>query len=364
VYPYREGQSFVRNAWYVAAWSDEIGRELMSRTILGEPVLLYRTEAGDAVAMSGLCAHRRFPLDQGTLVGDDVRCRYHGFTFGPDGRCVDIPTQPIVPDRCRVDAFPLVERWAWAWIWLGDPSRADVALIPDHDAIGLSADRCLVQAFMVPIGGRAAIINENLLDLTHIPYLHRPADDPGGEGFGGQLSAVTDEVSEDATGRRQRSVRTMDVAPERTLAPMRDLDEPVRFTLAADFYAPSFHAISLRYEERKPDGSAGRPLVHLGKYHAITPATESSCYYFFAQSRDFALDDAELSARQVAHDLAVIMEDKAAAELVEPLLDRPHRTPEFSCMADAGALRARRTIQRMLDAEVEGSPDRRLRVQR
>jgi len=33
---------FVRNAWYVAAWSAEVGRSLLSRRILGEPVVMFR----------------------------------------------------------------------------------------------------------------------------------------------------------------------------------------------------------------------------------------------------------------------------------------------------------------------------------
>jgi nitrite reductase/ring-hydroxylating ferredoxin subunit len=50
---------FVKNAWYVAGWSHEIGRMPLERWIIGEPVVLYRTEAGRAVALEDRCAHRR-----------------------------------------------------------------------------------------------------------------------------------------------------------------------------------------------------------------------------------------------------------------------------------------------------------------
>ena len=82
--------SIVRDQWYVAAYGREVGRELFSRTICGESILFWRTEAGAVTAMSDRCVHRRFPLSQqpSHLVGDTVVCGYHGFTYGADGGCV------------------------------------------------------------------------------------------------------------------------------------------------------------------------------------------------------------------------------------------------------------------------------------
>lgn len=52
---------FLRDYWYVAAWSDEVGRTPLARTVLGEDIMIYRTEAGTAVALENRCAHRRLP---------------------------------------------------------------------------------------------------------------------------------------------------------------------------------------------------------------------------------------------------------------------------------------------------------------
>ena len=49
---------FLRNAWYVAAWSHEVGQKLMDRTLLGESVCLYRKEDGTAVPIGNMCTHR------------------------------------------------------------------------------------------------------------------------------------------------------------------------------------------------------------------------------------------------------------------------------------------------------------------
>src|SRR5680860_838798 len=96
-------ESFVRNQWYVAAYGREIGRDLFDRTICGESILFWRTEAGEVTAMADRCVHRRFPLSEAPsrLVGDTVVCGYHGFTYGADGACVAVPGQTVTvpPDR-------------------------------------------------------------------------------------------------------------------------------------------------------------------------------------------------------------------------------------------------------------------------
>ncbi|HEY0359512.1 MAG TPA: Rieske 2Fe-2S domain-containing protein, partial [Mycobacteriales bacterium] len=81
--------TFVRDQWYVAAYTHEVGREeILGRTILGEPIAFYRTEGGEAVALADRCVHRRFPLSESRLDGDNVVCGYHGFTYDQAGSCV------------------------------------------------------------------------------------------------------------------------------------------------------------------------------------------------------------------------------------------------------------------------------------
>ncbi|MBA3504479.1 MAG: Rieske 2Fe-2S domain-containing protein [Betaproteobacteria bacterium] len=56
---------FVGNAWYAIAWADEVARALLSRTVINERVVLYRTLAGAPVALEDRCAHRHLPLSMG-----------------------------------------------------------------------------------------------------------------------------------------------------------------------------------------------------------------------------------------------------------------------------------------------------------
>ena len=90
------------NCWYVAATSDEVGEDLLARRLLDRPVVLYRRSSGDVVAMEDRCVHRAYPLSEGRRDGDRVVCGYHGFSYGPDGCLVDVPSQESVPPG----AFP------------------------------------------------------------------------------------------------------------------------------------------------------------------------------------------------------------------------------------------------------------------
>jgi len=74
------------NALYAAGWSDGLAEgQLVARTIMGEPIVLYR-KADDGVAGDrGRCAHRFAPLSMGKIVnGDRIQCPYHGLEY--DGR--------------------------------------------------------------------------------------------------------------------------------------------------------------------------------------------------------------------------------------------------------------------------------------
>src|SRR5262249_25748529 len=71
--------TYLRNAWYVAAWSDDLADgQLIGRTILKQPVVLYRSADGKVAALEDRCPHRFAPLHMGKIVGGDrIQCPYH-----------------------------------------------------------------------------------------------------------------------------------------------------------------------------------------------------------------------------------------------------------------------------------------------
>jgi phenylpropionate dioxygenase-like ring-hydroxylating dioxygenase large terminal subunit len=121
---------YLHDNWYVAAFAEEVTRVPLRRTLLDESVVLYRTEAGGAVALSDVCPHRRAPLHLGRLHGDVIACPYHGLRFDPSGKCVHNPNFNNPAPAIRAKRYPAVERDDMIWLWMGAEENAD----PDHRA--------------------------------------------------------------------------------------------------------------------------------------------------------------------------------------------------------------------------------------
>ena len=106
--------NFCRNRWYAAVESSELTDNIVTRTIMNEPVLLTRNQEKMPVALMDQCPHRFYPLSQGQRDCDILQCRYHGLRFDLNsGHCVDIPTQDTIPDRAHVRTYPLFERYGF-----------------------------------------------------------------------------------------------------------------------------------------------------------------------------------------------------------------------------------------------------------
>ena len=161
----------LRNAWYIGAWADELGDKPLSRRICSDPVVLFRDGSGKAAALADRCCHRAAPLHLGNLVEAGIQCGYHGLVFDATGRCVAIPGQKLIPQDAQVRSYPAVERDQLVWLWMGDPALADPAKIVDFPYHNDPAHWPNKHA-VYPIKGNYMLMVDNLMDLTHLGYLH------------------------------------------------------------------------------------------------------------------------------------------------------------------------------------------------
>lgn len=160
---------FLYNAWYVAAWSSEVTSKPLGRTLLNEPIVLFRGADGVLFALEDRCCHRAMPLSCGQVIGNDIRCEYHGMKFNGAGVCVEIPGQPIIPRNAKVRSFPVAERDDIVWIWMGEAARADVALIPSYPWHAKWPYKSKTER----IECNYLLLSDNLLDQTHAAYVHK-----------------------------------------------------------------------------------------------------------------------------------------------------------------------------------------------
>ena len=78
-------QDFVRDQWYAAAWSTELGDRPLARHILGERVVFFRQPDGVIGALEDRCPHRMAPLSMGECADGGKRGRMRGDGTGPSG---------------------------------------------------------------------------------------------------------------------------------------------------------------------------------------------------------------------------------------------------------------------------------------
>lgn len=355
MYPFGTEKTIVRNRWYIAAFASEVTRDPMERTLLGKPVVFYRTEAGAAVAMYGLCPHRYFPLAKGRIEGDAIVCNYHGFTFGSNGKCVLMPSQGTGAGFCQ-PTYRIEERGPLLWIWMGDEERCDPALIPPYEDFGLDQPGWRSFAFNhVHMNGRYQLLVDNLMDLTHIEFVHGHV--AGGETL---TAAALREEERPRSYRNERSIRMPWSPLTVTLyGPQAEYEEGRESIVRTDFYGPEL----IRTGWPLYSSVAGRSALDdgLGEFwilHGITPETERSTHYFGFSTRNYRLEDAELDNWQLQSDIFIRRQDMEAIEAVEARLDwAATQQRELLAKSDGPAIKVRRKIQAMLDAEVKLSAD-------
>jgi phenylpropionate dioxygenase-like ring-hydroxylating dioxygenase large terminal subunit len=156
--------------WYPLAWSREIKPgKILGRRFAGEPVALYRTQTGRLAALEDRCAHRQVPLHMGTVVGETLKCGYHGWSYDCSGACIDVPyLSGRLPNGVR--RYPVREIDGLIFIFPGDPAAAE-ASAPAR--LGSSSDRRYrTRELNREVACHYSFMHENLFDMNH-QFLHR-----------------------------------------------------------------------------------------------------------------------------------------------------------------------------------------------
>ncbi|GGC01397.1 (2Fe-2S)-binding protein [Novosphingobium endophyticum] len=338
---------FIFDEWYVAAFSDDVGRALLPRKLLGKNVLLYRTAGGEVVALDDRCAHRSYPLSDGTLEGDTVVCGYHGFRYDAKGDCIEVPAMAKCPRSIGVKRYALVERGPLLWVWMGNAEAADPALIPDTSYHTSPEWACSKEYLHLP--GNYVSLHENLLDLTHLSYIHAKS-------FGSPEYARAPYTTELGYGRftvRREVIPT--VLPPVWADPMglTGVTTAARIAVSA-FESPGLHRVTTSfYDSAVPEGE--RVVGTICTSHIPTPETRTSTHYHIVHGRNFALDDTV--ATQVMHDrlFTAFREDVDALTKVEVVLEEtaPEDFYEISVPTDGPSVAMRRYLLQRADAEAQ-----------
>jgi vanillate O-demethylase monooxygenase subunit len=342
-----ESDAYLRNAWYMAGWSHEVGADLLSRRLLGDPTLLFRKLDGTVAALVDRCPHRFAPLSLGERAGDSVVCPYHGLTFGADGTCVRNPFAKELPKGAAVRSFPTREQDGIVWLWPGDPAVAGSVNPPDFSMLFIEGHGAPITGHL-PMRADYQFGTDNLMDLSHIEFVHK-----GSFAGRGVIFAGTHSVTEQG-GTLHSDWWMPDVpAPPHTFGaydPRMRCDHwlEMRWDPPASMYLQI--GACPKGEER-----SGGVIAH--QAHILTPESEASAHYFWATTRTMPPSEDGDAILYGMMSEAFTAEDKPIIEAAYANLDGADfwdMKPAFLGI-DAGGTRARRTLQKLIAQERAGS---------
>ena len=345
---------WLRNCWYVIAWEHEIPADgFVARTVLGEPLLVYRTSAGRLTVLEDRCCHRQAPLSKGRREGDCIRCGYHGLKFDADGACVEVPGMEQPPQAARVKTYPVTLRNKWVFVWMGDAARADLGLLPDNFSCN-AADWHYKPGYMhyeTPY----LLICDNLLDFSHLSYVHEKT-------LGGSAAIALARPSiETVTERGQRGLRVSrhvpNVPPPPYYSKIRQLSTNVDRWFIYDFLLPG---TLLMRSGGRPVADAADDLRHAVQLHScqtLTPETATTTHYFFQQAYQADAPDPGVTEGIYQSLIAAFNEDRDMISAQHRSLAQAPAAPMLPLYMDSALMQFRRLVEAQAGLEAGSRGD-------
>jgi vanillate O-demethylase monooxygenase subunit len=329
---------YLRNTWYQAAWSYELGEKPLARTILGVPLLLFRSE-GRPSAIFDRCPHRFAPLSAGKLENGVIECGYHGLAFDGSGRCVRNPHGPIT-SAMRTPAFPVVERYHGIWIWFGDADAADIDLLPDLSYIDDIPESARILMYM-PTAANYRLLTDNIMDLSHADFLHPTT-------LGGVIADSKFRQYDRGNGLVAEWVNLDCLAPG---VWQGKIPHPAKidYYIDVEWQAPAVMTLS---NTVVPTGNQITTADCYKSLHNMTPETDKSTHYFACTARPDHFPDDSSKMKELLEQ-AFLREDKPMVEAQQ----RRIGDADFWSLRpillniDTAGVKARRRLDRLIAEE-------------
>ena len=315
----------LRPYWYPVALSSEIESGPAAVTILDEQVVVYRS-LGGVHALEDLCLHRGSRLSLGAVRDGCIVCPHRGWTYGPDGRCVDIPSLRAgqqVPAAVSVRSYRACEQFGLVWVALEEP-RLPVPEFPEYD----DDDYRVFLAARWDWSASAGRLVENSLDIAHLPWVHSgmlgDRDTPG-------VIEPYNFTDQPYTGEHRNAGFTFEW----------DWEEVDR----SQYGRPGerLHYKSRLYMPYTRRNTMYAPKGNLTLYQPTLPVSAGRVVFWYFMARNHSLDVPDshfgsFSADLLSHD-KVIVENQRPSTLPVDLAEEVHLR-----VADSVSLRYRRAL--------------------
>jgi 3-ketosteroid 9alpha-monooxygenase subunit A len=179
---YGIGEFDFPRGWFMIADSEEVVVKPEAVRFFGRDLVLYRGNSGKVHLLDAYCPHMGAHLAVNTtsyvvrdgqqIEGDSIRCPYHAWRFGPDGKCDDIPYYDKIPKAACVKSWPIVEQNGIIFVW-HDPENGvpefDVPYIEEWDDpswVHWKIDR------LGTLASHPQEVLDNMSDVSHFKPTH------------------------------------------------------------------------------------------------------------------------------------------------------------------------------------------------
>jgi len=303
--------------WYAALASSRLTHAPAAVRVLDQSLVLFRDQDGRPHAVRDRCIHRGARLRLGEVTEGALACRYHGWRFAGDGRCVHIPSLTAgeaIPEGSGVRAFPCLESEGYVWAWMGD-QLPGLALEPIE-----AFDQFDWVQGALELKCTALLAIENNLDWCHPVFAHPKTH---GMYFINQAMGFQEQTIEVRLSGRGICV----FAP-----PTADADAPPDPTVSLTFALPDRVTVAFSLGSQGP----ARIVMHL------VPTGAATCRQEWLASTGPA--DPARGPRIVWTDETnpIFEQDRQLLESIQEARTREGRGSEWSVEADVPTLLARR----------------------
>ncbi|SDL90834.1 3-ketosteroid 9alpha-monooxygenase subunit A [Oryzisolibacter propanilivorax] len=185
---YRLGEFTFPRGWFMISDSEALNtHKPVAVRFFGQDFALYRgRESGKVVLLDAYCPHMKthlaarnttsyVVLDGGgsNVEGDGIRCPYHGWRFGADGKCNHIPYHDgPIPAAAAVKSWRVEERYGAVWVWYDPEGGEPDYPLPQFDYWD---DESVVNGVWDQVGELAQHPQEvvdNICDYGHLSPIH------------------------------------------------------------------------------------------------------------------------------------------------------------------------------------------------
>jgi vanillate O-demethylase monooxygenase subunit len=262
-----------------------------------------------------------------------------------------MPAQETLNPSASVTSYPVVDKHRFVWVWTGDPALADPDLVPDMhwnlDPEWAGDGKTILAKCDY------RLVVDNLMDLTHEAFVH--------------TTSIANEELNEAPFTVAKTERTVTVTKW-----MHDIEAPpfwanqlkTRFPdyegrvdrwQIINYEAPSTICIDVgvaKVGTGAPEGDRSQGVNNM-ILNTMTPETDKTCHYLWANARNYAIDDQKITTMLREGVSGVFFEDELMLEGQQRGIDANPGYDFYNLNIDAGGMWARRLIDRMIDREVD-----------